>query len=398
MHYVIVGNGVAGTTAAEQIRHHDAEGTISIITDERYPFYNRIRLIEYLTGKISEEDLAMKQASWYREQGMTLLTDTTVEDADPGSKKLILSSGKHVPYDRLLIATGGLSSSPPIIGSTMEGVFTLRTLDDAKSIVERTKNGGKNIVIIGGGVLGLEAGNSLLKSGNKITVVEFFPRLLPRQMDSDGAAILQRQMESMGFTFYLGAVTQEISGAAKAQRVVLKDGRSIPCDLVIISAGIRCNIDIPQKMGLKCEKGLVVNDLMETDLPEIFGAGDVIQHRGICYGIWGAAEQQGRVAGINMAGGNDVYEGTTISNVLKVAGISLFSSGNIDAEGNFRSIVSSDADDFAYKKLVLDNGKIIGSILYGDIKDMVKILKAIREGRDVSTFEDSLEQWDLSGL
>jgi len=190
MRYVIVGNGVAGTTAAEHIRNHDKQGNITIITDEGYPFYNRIRLIEYLTGKISEEDLAMKPVSWYREQGITLLTETTVEDADPGSKELILSSGKNVPYDRLLIATGGLSFSPPIIGSTMDDVFTLRTLDDAKSIVERTKSGGKNIVIIGGGVLGLEAGNSLLKSGNKITVVEFFPRLLPRQMDSDGAAIL----------------------------------------------------------------------------------------------------------------------------------------------------------------------------------------------------------------
>jgi len=398
MRYVIVGNGVAGTTAAEHIRNHDKQGNITIITDEGYPFYNRIRLIEYLTGKISEEDLAMKPVSWYREQGITLLTETTVEDADPGSKELILSSGKNVPYDRLLIATGGLSFSPPIIGSTMDDVFTLRTLDDAKSIVERTKSGGKNIVIIGGGVLGLEAGNSLLKSGNKITVVEFFPRLLPRQMDSDGAAILQRQMESMGFTFYLGAVTKEISGAAKAQRVVLKDGRSIPCDMVIISAGIRCNIDIPQKMGLKCEKGLMVNDRMETDLPEIFGAGDVIQHRGICYGIWGAAEQQGRIAGINMAGGDAHYEGTTISNVLKVAGISLFSSGNIDAEGNYRSIISADENKYIYKKLVLDQDKIIGSILYGDIKDMVKVLKAIQEEKDISTIEDRLERWDLLGL
>jgi len=151
-------------------------------------------------------------------------------------------------------------------------------------------------------------------------------------------------------------------------------------------------------MGLKCEKGLMVNDRMETDLPEIFGAGDVIQHRGICYGIWGAAEQQGRIAGINMAGGDAHYEGTTISNVLKVAGISLFSSGNIDAEGNYRSIISADENKYIYKKLVLDQDKIIGSILYGDIKDMVKVLKAIQEEKDISTIEDRLERWDLLGL
>jgi len=393
--YVIIGNGVAGITAAEQIRALDQEGEITLITDEPYPFYNRMRLIEYLTGKIIDMDLFMKPDGWYEENRITLLTDISVNDGDTSAQTLSLSDGSSLGYDRLLIATGGSSSSLPIPGASLEGVFTLRTIDDAKKILAYADGGSKRIVLIGGGVLGLEAGNSLRKAGHSISVIEFFPRLLPRQMDIAGASILQEQLETMGFTFTLGAITQEITGAGRAQKAILKDGRVIECDMVIISAGVRSNIELPQKLGLQCKKGLVVNDRLETDPPEIFGAGDVIQHRDILYGIWSAAEEQGRIAGTNMAGGDTLYEGSTLSNVLKVAGVSLFSAGNIDPDGNFRSIVSSSKEDFIYKKLVMDRDTVIGAILYGDLKDMVKILKAIGEGSDVSTLDEVIEKWDI---
>ncbi|VAX34283.1 Nitrite reductase [NAD(P)H] large subunit [hydrothermal vent metagenome] len=398
MKYVIAGNGVAGTTAAAFIRKIDNDGMITVIGDEAYPFYSRIRLIDFLSGDVDEKSIILKKDTWYEENKINLILNRAVTDIDVAKKELTLSPDKKLKYDKLLMATGGIPFVPAITGADKKGVFTLRTLKDAIAIREYAGMGNKRLLIIGGGVLGLEAGNALRKSGISVAVVEFFPRLLPRQMDPDGADILRTQMEKMGFTFYLGTKTKEIFGADKVEGVLLEDGRRVDCDMIIISAGIRPNAALAQKAGLKIEKGLIVNDRMETELPDIYAAGDLVQHSGVFYGIWPAAEKQGEVAGINMAEGNSVYEGTTISNFLKIAGVGLVAAGNIDAEGKHESIVIKDPGKFIYKKLVIKENTIIGAILYGDIKDMSSILKAIKNRTNISAIRNELENWKLEGL
>lgn len=397
MKYIIIGNGVAGTTAAANIRKLDSNGEITILANEASPFYSRIRLIEYLAGEVDEKGLVIYKDAWYEKNNIKLLVNTSVSEINKDKKHVITVNNKRLEYDRLLLATGGISFVPPIPKADKKGVFTLRTLKDANEIINYAE-GVKNVLLIGGGVLGLEAGNSLRKTGHDISVVEFFPRLLPRQMDTEGAEILKAQMESMGFTFYLGAKSKEIIGDDKVKGLMLEDGTKIDCDLIIISAGIRPQAELGKKLGIKINKGLIVDDRMETEIKDIYAAGDLIEHRGVFYGIWPASQKQGETAGINMAGGNTVYEGTTPSNVLKVVGIDLASAGDIDAERKSESIISKDKDKYIYKKLVIRNNVLSGCILYGDISDYRKILKAIDEKRNIGEIRKNLEKWDLKGL
>ncbi|MEW6108319.1 MAG: FAD-dependent oxidoreductase [Nitrospirota bacterium] len=398
MKYLVIGNGVAGTTAAASIRKIDSTGEIKIISDEPYPFYSRIRLIDFLCGDVDEKGLTIRKDNWYDENKIELILNTSISNIDIGKKEVVTSSGDYLRYDRLLLSTGGLSFVPPVPGVGKKGVFTLRTLNDAIKIREYAGKTGLRVLLIGGGVLGLEAGNSLRKAGNRITVVEFFPRLLPRQMDPEGADILKSQMEKMGFVFHLGARPGEITGDNRAEALILEDGSRLDCEMIIISAGVRPNAGLAKKIGLNVEKGLIVNDRMETGIADIFAAGDLIQHNGVYYGIWPAAEKQGEIAGINMAGGNSVYKGTTISNTLKVAGIDLVSAGDIDAEGVKESIVYKDRENFIYKKIVLENNNIIGTILYGDIKEKKKILGAIENKTHIGGIRKELEQWNLEKI
>lgn len=397
MKYLIIGNGVAGTAAAENIRKLDRDGEITILTEEGTPFYSRIRLIEYLAGEAQEKDIVIHAKEWFEKNNIGLHLDSHVSLIDSEAKEAVTSTGERFSYERLLLATGGISFIPPITGSDKKGVFALRNIRDADNIIGFAE-GKKKIVLIGGGVLGLEAANSLRKRGYEISVVEFFPRLLPRQMDTEGAEVLKAQMESMGFTFYLGAKTKEIAGDKQVTGVLLEDGTMIDSGLVIVSAGVRAQAELAGKLGLTVNKGIAVNDRMETEKEGVFAAGDVIEHRDMFYGIWPAAQKQGEIAGTNMAGGDTSYEGTTMSNVLKVAGIDLASAGDIDAEGEYDSITHRDSDNFIYKKLVIKDNLLAGCILYGDITGYRKVLKAIDEKRDVSGIKDKLEKWDFSAL
>ncbi len=380
MKYIIIGNGIAGLTAVENIRKIDPSGGITLITQEPYPSYNRIMLIGYLAGEVSEDRLILKPQSWYEERRIEVLLGKYVESIDPQTKKILLSDGTEIIYDRLLIATGGRSFVPSINGADKEGVFTLRGLDDAKVILKYVEQGHRDLILIGGGVLGLEAGNALRKRGCNVTVVEFFSRLLPRQMDAEGAEMLKRQMEDMGFHFYLNAKSKEIIGRNRVEGLLLEDGRKIKGDIVIISAGIRPDIRLAKEAGLEVNKGLIVNDRMETSEKDIFGAGDVIEHRERLYGIWPAAEEQGRVAGINMAGGTAIYKGSTPSNLLKVAGVDLMAAGDIDADNKYEAVRFRDEENFIYKKLVFKEGILSGFILYGELKETAVLMNALKEG------------------
>ncbi|KPK21095.1 MAG: pyridine nucleotide-disulfide oxidoreductase [Nitrospira bacterium SG8_3] len=385
--YLIVGNGVAGTTAAENIRKQDKKGNITIMTDEDLPFYWRIQLNEYISGEMTEKELLAKKEEWYQDQNISLKLKTRVVGADAQKKVVVTEDKEELPYDSLLIATGSHSFIPPIKGSEKKGVFALRDFQDARDISAFAKNI-EEVILIGGGLLGLEAGNALRKLGKKIMVVEFFPRLLPRQLDVDGAERLQKILEGMGFSFRLGAKTQEITGDDKANGASLEGGETLSGQMVVISAGVRPNLELAEPLGLKTDKGVVVDERLQTNQPDIYAAGDVAEFKGMPYGIWPAAMEQGKIAGINMAGGKATYNGTTMANTLKVVGVDLASAGNIDAENEFESKVATDEDQ--YKKIVLENNQIIGCIMLGDTKGFNEITKMMSEKRDVSKIKDQI--------
>ena len=385
--HLIIGNGVAGTTAAENIRKLDKAGKITIVTEESTPFYYRMRLPDFISGDLAEDKLSAKKDQWYKDQGIELKLQTRIQGADPGKKTVSTQSGLEIPYDRLLIATGSRSFIPPMKGSDKKGVFALRTIQDARDIVAWAKNMQK-VVLIGGGLLGLEAGNALRKLGKNLTVVEFFPRLLPRQLDVTGGGRLQKIMEGMGFSFRLGAKTQEIKGEDRASGVLLEGGELLPAEMVIVSAGVRPSLELAKALNLDHDKGVKVDEQMRTNQSGIYAAGDVAEFKGMPYGIWTAATEQGQIAGTNMAGGNALYKGTVMANTLKVIGIDLASAGNIDAENKLESKVLT--DEKAYKKIVLENDQIVGCIMLGDTKGFTKITKLMSEKQNVSQIKDKL--------
>ena len=385
--YLIIGNGVAGTTAAENIRKRDRNGTIMIVTDEAVPFYWRIRLNEYIAGELSEEKLYARKKEWYKEQGIDLKLGTPIQGGDVKEKVVMTRSNEKLSYNRLLIATGSHSFVPPIQGSEKKGVFTLRSFQDAREIMNGARNIGE-VVMIGGGLLGLEAGNALRKLGKEVMVVEFFPRLLPRQLDVPGAERLQAIMEGMGFSFRLGAKTREITGNGKVEAVLLEGGESLPCRMVIISAGVRPNLELAKALGLEHDKGIKVDERMRTNQAEVFAAGDVAEFKGIPYGIWSAAMEQGQVAGTNMAGGEAVYKGTVMANTLKVVGIDLASGGEIDADDKLES--KTLADEKTYKKIVIKDDVIVGCIMLGDTKGFTKVTRMMAEKQNIAAVKESL--------
>jgi nitrite reductase (NADH) large subunit len=395
--YLIIGNGVAGTTAAENIRKYDKTGNITIVTDEALPFYYRLRLNEYISGDIGQDVLMAKKGSWYMDNNIGLLLDSRVTGADPVTKHIFTESGETIPYDRLLIATGSRSFIPPINGSQIKGVFAIRDIRDAERIMEYSRNV-KEAVVIGGGLLGLEASNALIKMGKNVTVVEFAPRLLPRQLDMEGAQRLQMIMEKMGLSFRLDAKTEAIEGNGIIKAVRLAGGETLPAQMVIISAGVRPNMELAKHLGLDYDKGIKINGHLSTNRLDIFAAGDCTEFNGITYGIWPAAMEQGKLAGANMAGEDIVYTGTTMSNTLKVVGIDLASSGNIDADNKYESKIKM--DDNSYKKVVLEDGRIIGCIMLGDTKVFPKITRLISSKTDVSKFKNKIldEGFDFSKI
>jgi nitrite reductase (NADH) large subunit len=385
--YIIIGNGVAGTTAGENIRNIDKEGSIKIISDEDLPFYSRIRLNEYIAGELKEEDLVIKKDRWYEDNNIELILNTRIVDANSGKKTIVTENGQALSYDKLLIATGSHSFIPPIKGSDKTGVFALRNIDDGTNILKYAKDI-DDVVVIGGGLLGLEVANALRKTGKKITVVEFFSRLLPRQLDEGGANRLQGIMEKLGLSFRLDAKTSEIGGSERVEEVLLESGEKLPAQMVIISAGVRPNLELAELLGVNCGRGIAVNEKLETNVPDIYAAGDAAEYNEMMYGIWPASSEQGKAAGINMADGEFIYNGTTMANTLKVVGVDVASVGKIDDDENFESKIVS--DEKVYKKIVFDNNKIIGCIMLGDKKGFNKITKAVTEKTDLAGLKKAI--------
>jgi len=397
--YLIVGNGAAGNAAAEAMRKYDQDGAIHIFSKEKYPFYYVPALPKYLAGEKQLHQFTIHNLDWYKTNRIDLHLETEITRIDPDQKVAETRQGEEYRYDKLLLATGGYSFVPPIKGAEVAEVYTLRTLDDADTIKQKAKEAGR-VVLIGGGLLGLEAGNGLRKAGLEVTVVEFFPRLLPRQMDVAGAALLQQQLEEMGFTFYLGAKTQEIIREPSGLLVVLESGERLPADLVLISAGVRPEMTLAKSLGLEMDKGVKVDDAMQTSREDIYAAGDLVEHRGRFYGIWPACLEQGTVAGAAMAGQEVKYEGTVLANTLKVVGIDLMAAGDIDAEGRLESFVSKDEEKKTYRKLVIKDNVLVGAILLGDLQGSNEIQQAIKMKKDISSLKQDLKSmgFDISRL
>jgi len=385
--YLIIGNGVAGTTAAENIRKNDEKGEITIVSREDLPFYYRVRLPDLLGERVSESELLAKKQEWYDKNRITLKLNTEITQASSEEKNVSSGDGEILFYDSLLLANGSRPFVPPVKGAEKKGVFTLHTVNDVR-LISQFAESVNDVVLIGGGLLGLETAYALHNREKNIRVVEFFPRLLPRQLDNTGAARLQRYFEEMNFSFSLGVITDEIIGHDGVEQVVLKDGEAVPADMVIISAGVRPGLELARMFDIAADKGVIVNKYMQTSNPDIYAAGDVIEFKEHTYGIWPAALEQGRIAGTNMSGGNLVYKGTTMSNILKVAGIDVASAGNIDPENRYDSRVMTTAS--VYKKAVIDENRVIGCIMLGDRKNFSRINKAIATEENILSELDTL--------
>ena len=387
---IIIGNGVAGATAAEVIRKNNKDISISIYSDEPYPFYSRIKLPHFLGDEIKQEDTYIYNADWYKEKGIEFYPGTKIKKIETDKKYIITEKEEKGEYDKLLLATGSTNFVPPIKGREKKGFFTLRIIRDVLSIKEYSlKN--KKAVLIGGGLLGLEAARGLRVRGLDVTVVEFFPRLLPRQLDEKGGKVLQRLIEKIGIKVVLNAQSEEVMGGDKVAGLKLKDGRMVDCDLIIISAGITPRIELAKEAGISVNKGIVVNERFETNIKGIYAAGDCAEFQGRIYGLWTASTEQGTIAGNNIAGVDTIYSGTTPSTTLKIVGIDLTSIGVVNPEGEgFKELIREDGSNEVYKKLVIKDGKIVGAILLGDTKDVRAVSKLIKNNVDVSKFEDKL--------
>lgn len=390
--YVIIGNGVAGVSAAEAVIARDSQAKITIFSQEQDLFYYRPRLPDFIAGAAQLVKFTLHDNDWYANQGIDLHLGEKVVQVDARAREVRTDQGFTATYEALLLATGAHSFIPPVSGSDKKNVFALRSAQDARDI-QTAANSAKSAVLVGGGLLGLEAGHGLTRLGLSVQVVEFFDRLLPRQMDVAGAAKLQGILEKMGFSFFLGAKAKEIMGEDEAQGLLLEDGRELKGGLVLFSAGIRGNVELAQDMGLDIHNGVVVNGRMQTSLEGVWAAGDHIEHNGRLYGIWPAAKEQGKIAGINMAGGKALYQGTVMSNSLKVAGVDLTSAGEVDAEGRLQAAVYE--KEAIYRKIVMEEGAIKGCIFLGLTDGVKECLQAMESGLQVGHLAPDMRKKDF---
>jgi len=404
MSFTIVGNGVAGNTAALTLSRIAAGEQIDLYAAEPHPYYPRPLLPEFMAGELDQERLYFRPVSWYAERGITLHLSKTVARLEPDEHRLSLAGGEVVSYDRLLLATGGHAWIPPIQGADKPGVYSLRTLEDALSIAARAREA-RQAVVIGCGLLGLEAGRALQALGLDVSMIEFMSRPLPRQLDAEGAEVLQRLLEGPSVRIFLNAAAEAVLGSDAVTGLRLKDGREFDAQLVLVTAGMRSNTELARLSGLEINRGVAVDRHLCTSAKDVYAAGDVAEFEGRVYGIVPAAIAQARIAATNMAGNDSAtYAGTLPSTTLKVAGIDLTSLGIImpeeGREGEYRELRHTDLDRGVYRKLVLRGGKIVGAIMLGDKAGVRTVTQLIEKGVDVSEHVPRLLDpgFDLSGL
>jgi nitrite reductase (NADH) large subunit len=383
LYYCIIGNGIAGLSAAEVIRQKDMHHTAGIISAEPYLTYNRLLLSHHLGDDITPESLYIHPQHWYDEKNITVLIHTRVLDIDT-TNHLVKTNAGAIKFTKLIIASGSYSFIPTIEGSDKQGVFALRTMDNLLEINRAIKRSHKAIVI-GGGVLGLEAAWALKQKGLEVTILEFFPRILPKQMDQEGSNILTTIIEGWGIKLYTGVETAAIYGDDTVSGVVLKDGRSIDADLILFSSGVRPYLEFVKSSPIRINKGIVVDSYLCTNVPGIYAAGDVAEYNGTLPGIWPVATAQGKVAGTNAAGETKEYIAIPPSNTLKVMGINCFSVGEIQNEGNKLKEIKYQSNS-EYYKFFIDGDRLAGAIILGDITKAMKVRSLIEQKKDIHEY------------
>ncbi len=378
MNYLIIGNGIAGIEAAMTIRKEDKEANISIISESKRLLYYRPRLIEHLAGKVDYSKILVYTMEKYQENNIELIQGKKAVRIDWSEKKVETADGEIYKYDKLLIATGSKPFIPPVEGLGKEGIFSFRSINDSERMREYCES--KNIkeaIIVGGGLLGIETANSLSDLGVEVTIVEFFDRILPNQLDDEGSKILESKLRDKGIKFELGESVESINGNINVESVTLKSGKKLKGNMLIFSTGIRSNCQLAREVELDINKGILVNSMLETSKKDIYAAGDVAEYKGMVYGLWIPAKEQGKLAGLNMTGNKTEYTGTALEARLKVTGISLFSAGDFTQEN---LTIKKYHKDGVYRKFFIRDKKLEAAIIIGDNKAAIDTGKVF-EGR-----------------
>ncbi|MEW6414354.1 MAG: nitrite reductase large subunit NirB [Pseudomonadota bacterium] len=390
---VVVGNGMAGMrTLEELLKAAPGLYDVTVFGDEPHPNYNRIMLSPVLAGEQTIEQIVLNSRDWYAENGITLFAGKKVVKIDRRARCVEADDGTRAPYDRLLLATGSKPFILPVPGADLPGVIGFRDIADVDVMI-RAASQYRHAVVIGGGLLGLEAANGLKLRGMDVTVVHIGAWLLERQLDEPAARLLQKSLEEKGLRFLLQTHTAELVRAdtGRVGAVKFKDGGTIPADLVVMAVGIRPNTELAESAGLHCHRGVVVNDTMQTFDPRIYAVGECVNHRGVAYGLVAPLFEQAKVCANHLAEhGVARYQGSMTSTKLKVTGIDLFSAGDFAGAEGTETLVFSDAAAGSYKKLVLKDNRLVGACLYGDTLDGAWYFDLLREGTDVSQFRKTL--------
>jgi nitrite reductase (NADH) large subunit len=395
---VLVGNGMAGVRTLEELLKLAPElYDITVFGAEPHPNYNRILLSPVLAGEQTLDEIVLNPLSWYAEHGITLHLGKKVTQIDRVRRLVVAEDGTGLQttaaYDRLLLATGSLPFIPPVPGKDLEGVIAYRDIADTQAMIDAAAKY-RHAVVIGGGLLGLEAANGLMLRGMQVTVVHLGDWLMERQLDSVAGDLLRRSLEARGLKFKLGASTQALIGGAdgRVMAVQFKTGEEIPADLVVMAAGIRPHTALAESAGIHCQRGIVVTDTLQTVTdPRIYALGECAAHRGIAYGLVAPLFEQGKVCANHLAQfGIGRYTGSQTSTKLKVTGIDLYSAGDFMGGEGTEEIVMSDPFAGVYKKLVIKDDQLVGACLYGDTVDGSWYFKLLREGRKVSDIRDKL--------
>ncbi len=388
---VVIGNGMAGIRAVEELLKIAPEQyEITVFGAEPYGNYNRIMLSPVLAGEKTIDEIMLNDEQWYVDNRINLHKGKEVIEIDRVNRKVIAADGTEENYDRLLIATGSTPFIIPVPGHDLEGVVAFRDIQDVNQMLDAASKH-KHAVVIGGGLLGLEAANGLMEQGMNVTVVHLTDSLMERQLDQPASAMLKSSLEERGLQFILEAQTEDILGNERVEKVRFKDGTEIYTDLVVMAVGIRPDFSLAEKAGIHCERGIVVNDTMQTFDPRVYSVGECVQHRGQTYGLVAPLFEMARVCA-NHLGQHGIgrYEGTVTSTKLKVTGIDLFSAGDFNGDENTENLVFQDAARGVYRKLVVQDNKIKGAVMYGDTIDGAWYFDLMRDETDISDFRDKL--------
>ena len=378
--YAIIGNGAAGLNAAKAIRERDKTGSIYMISNEEYPAYNRPMLTKSLVAGLDAEQIAMEDASWYKENNVFQMLGKTVTSVDTDKKEIYTDDGAKFKYTKLIYALGSECFIPPIAGADQPEVIAVRRLSDTQKVTELLPQT-KEAVVIGGGVLGLEAAWELKKAHCRVTVLELAPRLMGRQLDEGAGEMIKAISEAQGIAIHTGVQIEAIEGDGHVTGVRLGDGRVFPAQLVIVSCGVRANVAVAKTAGIEVDRAVVVNSRMETNVEDVYACGDCAQYQGINYAIWPQAVEEGKTAGANAAG--EALEYTTVPAALTFHGMNtaLFSIGDNGSNPDlvYRTVEFKDMARKQYEKYYFRNNRLCGVILIGDVSRMGELTGAVEK-------------------